>query len=218
MKRWLAHLTIASYLTVLAYGVVAHAVKYRVDAHPAMYYIVWDMFCGWSAYSSRTQIIGEGESGRFYKLAPGPWGEYHPYANLGRRHYDSWGKHHARIAMNNLRHTQHEPISRVIIVEESWAKKFNLPDQIWTMQYNEPKDKHVYYHVRSILRGDGYPLQRNVSWYSRQLSMNINDNPRLQADQRRGQPVFQMRRQGRMGHGYAQGQPYRRSFGTPSAH
>ena len=63
MKRWFTSLGIAAYLTALAVGFVSHAVDYGTDCHPIMYFLVWDMFCGWSAYEGRLHLIGEGESG-----------------------------------------------------------------------------------------------------------------------------------------------------------
>jgi hypothetical protein len=58
MKRWITHLTIAAYLGVLTWGVVSHALGYKTGMHPGMYFIVWDMFCGWSAYEVRYHLVG----------------------------------------------------------------------------------------------------------------------------------------------------------------
>ncbi|GAF86661.1 unnamed protein product, partial [marine sediment metagenome] len=74
MKRWLTHLLIVTYLGTLFAGVACHALELGVQSHPGMYMIVWDMFCGWSSYAGRIEVIGEGESGKYYQLAPGPWG------------------------------------------------------------------------------------------------------------------------------------------------
>ncbi len=41
MKRWLAVATIVTYLGVLCFGVVSHALGFRQASHPGMYYIVW---------------------------------------------------------------------------------------------------------------------------------------------------------------------------------
>ncbi len=192
LKRGTAGLTIVCYLAVLFYGVACHAVSYNVNSHPFMYFIVWDMFCGWSAYTSRTQIIGEGESGKFYRIAPGPWGEFHPYADLPRRHYDPFGKHLPRMVRNSLKQTQHEPLTQIYVIEESWAKKYNLPDKIWSRRFDEPKNKNVYYHLRGILSPDGTPTHWNPSWIERQIAMNIEDNPRLLADMHRGRVFYHL--------------------------
>lgn len=190
MKRWLIHATIAAYLASLAFGIFAYAVKFHQGSHPVMYFIVWDMFCGWSAYSQRVQIIGEGESGKYYELAPGPWGEYHPYASIGRRHYDSFGNHFNRLARNVLQHTDHEPMARIFVVEENWAKKYNLPDHIWNRRFDEPKDPHIYYHVRAIWDGNCRTVANYANWLGIQTSMCVNDNPRLIDDSRKGRPFF----------------------------
>ena len=62
LKRGLSYLTITSYVGILLFGIFCHTFSFRTGSHPGMYYIVWDMFCGWSAYSIRTHIIGEGIS------------------------------------------------------------------------------------------------------------------------------------------------------------
>lgn len=190
MKRWLTHLAIVAYLGTLFCGVAAHAVGYKVGAHPGMYFIVWDMFCGWSSYESRNIIVGQGESGNFYQLAPPPWGEYHPYASLGRHHYDAFGNHAVDIARNTLAHTQHEPMVRLYVVEESWSKKFNLPEHLWNKRFDEPKDFHAYYHVRSIWTPEGAAIERNMAWISWQETMCVTDNPRLRMESKRGQPFY----------------------------
>lgn len=193
MKRCLAICTIVSYLGVLSWGVAAHALNFHVADHPGMYFIVWDMFCGWNAYEDRTHIIGEGESGRFYELAPGPWGEIKPFGDLQRHHYDPFVNHSASIARNVLRHTSHEPMQRIYVIEETWAKKFNLPDEIWAERYREEKDPHSYFHLRKVLTGDGMLVSSSSSWFDFQTQASVGDNPRLWADARRGKPFFDLK-------------------------
>ncbi len=193
MKKWLIQSFIGLYLLALSWGIVSHAVSFGTGAHPAMYYIVWDMFCGWTSYSSRNIIIGQGESGKYYELSPGPWGEVQPFGKLGRRHYDVSGAHTPKLALNVLRHTQHEPITRIFVIEECWAKKYNLPDHLWEKQYEEPKDIKKYYQVRHIFTPDGSMVKSYPNWLSLQYSYSVADNPRLMADQRRGQPFFVMK-------------------------
>jgi hypothetical protein len=198
MKRWIASAFIASYLFALSIGVFCHAVNYKSGAHPAMYFVVWDMFCGWAAHSTRMHVLAEGESGTVYEVAPGPWGEYKPFGSLGRRHYDSLALSSANLAMNCLRHTQHEPIARIFIVEENWPKKFNLPDSVWKKHFDEPKEKHSYYQTRYVLSAQGMVLQARPNWFSKQVELSIGDNPRLQSDIRRGKSFFTVSPQQRL--------------------
>ena len=120
MKRIVAVSTITGYLAVLLVGLCAHALNYKASSHPGMYFLVWDMFCGWSAYEDRTHIIGQGESGRFYELAPGPWGDYQPFGDPGRQNYDPFANHSVTLAMNTLRYSEHEPMHRIYVVQETW--------------------------------------------------------------------------------------------------
>jgi hypothetical protein len=153
-----------------------------------MYFVVWDMFCGWAAYSTRNQVIVEGESGQFYEVLPPPWGEIQPYGSLGRRHYDPYQTFCMSMAQNVLKHTDHEPITRIFVLEEAWAKKFNLPDRLWEARYEEPKSPHRYRHVRYVFSSDGIPLQTNNNWLSFQSNLMMAKNPRLQADFRKSRP------------------------------
>ena len=192
MKQKLAAGIIVCYLGTLAFGVVSHALQYRQSSHPGMYFIVWDMFCGWAGYETRLHIIGEGESGQYYELAPGPWKEIRPYGDLARHHYDSYASHTFSIAENTLRHTDHEPMQRIFVVEENWAKKFNLPDELWTERYPDEKNAHSYYHLRQAYDLDGKLLTSQASWFDYQANLSLNDNPRLAQDSRRAKPFFQV--------------------------
>ena len=190
LKRWCSHFTIAAYLGVLTFGLFAHAFYFQVASHPSMYFIVWDMFCGWNAYSLRTHLIGEGESGQFYVLGPGPWGDFHPYGNIGRQHYDSGQGNAIRIAFNTLKQTAHEPIRRVYFVEESWPKKYNLPDHIWRELHDEPKDRKSYFHLRHVYDGEGNLLSASPRWLALQRQSILAENPRLVADSRKDKPFI----------------------------
>ena len=164
VTRWAAVAFAIVYLGVLGHGLTCHALQYRVNAHPLMYFTVWDMFCGWSGWSFRTHVIAEGESGQFYDLTSTPWDEYHPYSDLGRHHYDSFGNHAGQIGMNCLRQTVHEPILQMFVVEETWSKKFNLPDRLWEQVHDEPRQSHHYFHINSVYHPDGTPLSRNPTF------------------------------------------------------
>lgn len=192
MKRWATHLFIASYLSVLGFGFAAHALSFLKTAHPAMYFIVWDMFCGWSSYEIRFHVIGEGDSGRFYSLAPGPWGEFIPYGSAQRHDYDVYGNYGYRVASNTLAQTEHEPIRRIMLVEEAWSKKYNLGADLWAERYGVPKPEshRSYYHVRRTWNADGETLGQTGTLLNAELETFVLDNPKLRADMQRGQTYY----------------------------
>lgn len=190
MKRLLAIGFIVGYLGVLNYGLICHVLNFRVGDHPLMYFIVWDMFCGWTAYDSRTHIIAEGESQKLYELTPPPWGELHPWGDLGRQHYDAFNNHTGRMGLNTLRHTRHEPITRLFVVEESWAKKYNIPEVAWQARYDEPREIQKYYRVRTVLMPDGMVVQNYTAWTEYQAALMLADNPRLQREATKSRPMF----------------------------
>lgn len=184
MKKWLATAFICCYLGALTVGFLAHTFTFGVGSHPAMYFIVWDMFCGWSAHSSEMHLIAEGESGDFYRLTPAPWGDFVPFATGPRQDYDSHNMFTGKIAANILRHTSHEEMLRILVVEKSWPKKFNVPDNVWAQNYAEPKDVHFYYRVRAEVTPDGTTTGVRNSWLESQVARVMTDNPRLRQDAR----------------------------------
>lgn len=190
MKRWLSYLCISTYLGALLFGCVSHAFDVLPNCHPIMYFLVWDMFCGWAGYEGRMQVIGEGESGKFYELAPAPWGEYHPYGYLGRQHYDPECRQGERIGHMCLRHTQHEPMVRMFVVEQEYPKRFNLPDAQYEAYYGKPKDNYTYCHTRFVVTPHGEILSSQPTWFLYQYHLALRDNPRLMSDARRSQPFL----------------------------
>lgn len=190
MKRWITHATIAGYLGVLVMGLVSHAIMYRSHCHPLMYLVVWDMYCGWSAFESRYHVLGETYGGEHYELLPAPWGEFHPYQGPARRHYDTRALFLPRMAELVLEHTEHEPIRRLIVVEEAWSKKYNLPDALWAARHREPKDRYSYYHVRCVKSLDTDAVTRRSEWVAALANQAIMDNPRLLSDVMKGHTFF----------------------------
>lgn len=192
MKRWATHLFIASYLGLLGFGLSSHALTFLKSAHVGMYFIVWDMYCGWSAFENRTHVIGEGDSGQYYELSPGPWGGLQPFSSADRKDYDIHAFHGYSLAANTLAQTEHEPIRRIYVVEESWSKKYNLPPALWKLRYQseKPEDHRSYYHVRKIYNSSGEILQQSNDWLNTQFELAVLDNPRLRTNMRKGHTFY----------------------------
>jgi hypothetical protein len=179
MPRWVVTTFITCYLSAMGWGIVSHTFKIWNTTHPGMYFLVWDMFCGWSSHEIRFHLVAEGESGEYYDLAPAPWGAFEPFSGLARHHYDSLGNGLYRMANNTLRHTDHEPIRRILIFEETWSKKYNVPDYLWTHRFEEPKDPHRYYWQFLEYTPEGQIVRANPNFLSYHYSQAISDNPRL---------------------------------------
>jgi len=190
MKRWITSLGIGAYLMALTVGFVSHALDVGTACHPIMYFLIWDMFCGWSGYEGRMQLIGEGETGKFYELAPGPWGEFHPYGFIDRHHYDPNHTNGFVLANNVLKHTKHEPMVRLFVVEEEYPKKFNIPAAQFEAYYGKPRERHPYYHLRFILTPAGEVMSQQPGWHAVQYNMSMGDNPRLMADAYHNRPFI----------------------------
>lgn len=181
---------ILGYLGALGYGLFCHAVTFKTDSHPAMYFLVWDMYCGWSAYETRQHVIAEGESGAFYSLTQPPWGSITPYGAHERQTHDYAGTFVIGMARNTLRQTRHEPMTRMFLVEEAWPRKFNLPDELWNRRFPEAKDPCSYYQVRRVTSPDGTVLQDRPTWLARIAHDCLMDNPRLRRDVSGGRQFY----------------------------
>lgn len=185
MKRYVAIAFIVLYLGVLCYGLAAHMLVYNVVANPGMYFIVWDMYCGWAAYETRLHLVAEGESGNLYELEP-PWGSFHPFGSIDRRNYDVNVVHLGQLGRNILEHTEHEPIQRVFVVEEAWSKKYNLPPELWQQFYDEPFEPVSYFRRRALFTPDGVCLERYLDISGHLAQQAVTSNPRLRSAISRG--------------------------------
>ncbi len=180
MRRWMATGVIGTYLLLLAFGLFSHTLGYKSSDHVGMYFWVWDMYCGWCGYEIRHHVIAEGASGQYYQITPPPWGEFVPFGSAERHHYDGAASFTGVMASHILEHTEHEPIVEVILVEEAWSKKYNLPDTIYLNRYEEPKVKRSYFRPRMLLSADGTIRERYYDWTGCLSYLAIADNPRLQ--------------------------------------
>ncbi len=189
MRRWITNLIIAGYIGTLCYGLLVHALKVDTHRYLANYFVVWDMYGGWNTFAKRSLLVAEGESGQYYDVTP-PWGNYYPYGSVERQDYDSWGFYSGQVAANTLKQTQHEPIVRVMLVEQIWSKKYNLPDHLWKQRFDESKDPRMYYYLRSIFDADGVVTTRHYDWESNLSYYSVIDNPALRNTMARSRPMI----------------------------
>ncbi len=190
MKRWFSSLFIGLYLTAMSLGIASQTMNFGSTFHPVMYFFVWDMFCGWSSHEIRYHVVGEGESGTYYELTPGPWKQFMPYGDLARAHYDVLGNAQRSMALNALKRTDHEPMRRIVMIEEVWPKHYNMSDQAWAARFDEPKDPLAYYWQRSEMAEDGTVLGHVPEYLSYLRMKSVSDNPRLIDDLHRGRDHF----------------------------
>lgn len=202
MRRWCVGIFITSYLTALTVGILSQTLRVGMAAHPVMYFIVWDMYCGWAAYNSKYRAVAEGVSGTCYDLEPPPWGTFKPYNTLDRFQYSTATGWMAKTAAHTVAHTQHEPIARIFVIEESWAKQFDLPEYVWKARYNIPKNKYTYSTIRVELDGTGQVVKAYNNWVDVQRQMMVGDNPRLQQIMRNTRSFWMVDEQGAEGNRY----------------
>ncbi|MEZ6062662.1 MAG: hypothetical protein R3C19_20145 [Planctomycetaceae bacterium] len=182
-------LFITCYLGWLSWGIVAHALKVGICGNPMSYYVVWDMFCGWSAYDDRTHIIAQGASGQYYRVTE-PWGAFQPFGHTDRIHYDVNNALLPKQIANILKYTAHEPIDRVIVTEEIWPKQYNMPPRLWDHYYQQPPDRVPYYHVRAVFTETGQQISAFPNWMTQQALNSVADNPRLRNEIQQAQSTY----------------------------
>lgn len=177
-KKWCVCLLMFCYIGFLSWGTLAHAFKVGTDGNTISYWAVWDMFCGWSAWDSRTHIVAKGASGTYYEVKE-PWGEFQPFGHLARIHYDHTNHLLPKHIRNILSRTEHEEITQVYVVEEVWPKQYNMPPRLYDFYFDRENDKQSYFNVRAVCRDDGSAVAVYPTWDSKQRLSHIYDNPRL---------------------------------------
>ncbi len=220
MRRWIVGTFIATYISALGLGLGCLAIRTGIHMHPAMYFVVWDMYCGWSAYNHRYRAIAEGVSGTYYDLNPAPWGTFRPYDRLDRMQYLLANAKQAAAAQLVAERTEHEPLARMFIIEESWAKQFDLPEYIWKAHNAIPRVPHTYTKLCVEMAGNGEILKMHTNWLDFQHHVMLSDNPRLQQDMRTTRPFWIVDEQQGSGNRYFQQNREQDSisaFSTPAA-
>ncbi|MCA9034371.1 MAG: hypothetical protein KDA91_04525 [Planctomycetaceae bacterium] len=180
---------IAVYIGCLCLGILAHTMKVGLQGNTISYFFVWDMFCGWEAYDNRTRVVAEDVHGNFYDVRP-PWGEFYPFGETPRVHYDVSNSLVPKYIDNVLSHTAHEEIDRVFVIQEIWPKQFNLPDDLWASYFEEPRDHMSYFNLRAICTEKGTVLNSYPDWFVAQTLNSVADNPRLQMAANRARPMY----------------------------
>ncbi len=95
-----------------------------------------------------------------------------------------------RMGAVTLKYTDHEPMVKMYVVEEIWAKKYDLPDAIWNRRYDEAKDPYSYFRVRGEYTPDGQLMARYVPWAHYQQLVGLSKNPRLYAESQKSRSMF----------------------------
>jgi hypothetical protein len=192
MKRYLACCFISCYLLTLSWGLVAHSFKMGALCHPLMYFIVWDMFCGWQAYDYNQYYIAEAIDGNYYQVDPAPWGSFKPYSDFNRNQYDYRCFFTAPMVKHVLEKTAHPPINRVLVIEEFWNKKYNIPDPIYRYAYGREKDQKKYFSLRATLDHEGNYLTRNLDFENSLAYQQFIENPRMKQLMHQGKPFYEV--------------------------
>lgn len=193
-KRLLTNALIVAYLAALGVGLALHALNLPGKASAAGYFVVWDMFCGWTGYETRVRYIGEGVSGQHYDLLAADSRSPRLHGSIHRAHYDFSGRHTPAIAACVAARTGHEPLARIYVVEENWSKHYNLSPRLFEQTYGRPHGEFpVHRHFRGLLAADGYVLQTQASWLAVQRQEAMLANPKLMTEVQRGRDVFTAR-------------------------
>ena len=188
-RRWISGAFITCYLLALCWGIGAHALKVGLLGNSFSYFFVWDMFCGWQAYDSRTHVIAEDADGNYYNVRE-PWGAFTPFGNVDRINYDVSNHLISRHIKHVLDHSDHPPLDRVYVVQEVWPKQFNAPDHLWSRFFHEPKEKVSYFNLRAISSQDGRAIESYPDWFNTQTLQAISDNPRLRQQAQQATPYY----------------------------
>lgn len=189
MRRWLATGFIAIYLTALLYGLAAQTLGFQVRSHVGMYFLVWDMFCGWDSFDCRPHLVAEGVSGTHYELTA-PWMQPTFAFENRRLKNDTLAAHAGRLAAHALDRTEHEPIARVILVEEARSKKYNVPGWLWSRRFAEPQSPVSHFYLRAVFEPTGENVVRHYAWKDHIVWRALSRDPSVLRAARRSTPYY----------------------------
>jgi len=134
---------------------------------PLAYFFTWDMFPGYGCVSQRRMALGKTHSGEFVKLYPTFGQQFRrgvqrlpvlPAAidpdDLGgysRADLDRSGLRFRQLVDHELLQAepqlQNDPVEHVYLLETYWAKRLNLPDDLYLSWSGSPKPEGRYWRV-----------------------------------------------------------------------
>ncbi|MEZ6123238.1 MAG: hypothetical protein R3C49_08705 [Planctomycetaceae bacterium] len=86
--------------------------------------------------------------------AAGTLGRVHPFGHVARIHYDNTNLLLPRHIDSVLKHTDHEQVDRVFVIEEVWPKQYNLPPSLYAHYFGRKRSPELL-HVRAICTDNG---------------------------------------------------------------
>lgn len=173
MRRAAVILVCVTYVAIsLAFG-VRHLLG-DSSSHPTAYFFTWDMFPGYATESSRRSMLGATESGRHVRLLPAAnhhfrWGIHGNVQRIDvdRRPRNSLPQLTVQKDAYNKQHPE-DPIINVVIADQYWPAKFNLPDDIYESHYGQPNPHRKYWRiVESVPVDDARPSLNHSTLNSR---------------------------------------------------
>lgn len=143
-----------AYLSVNGWFMTRHMIGDSQSVNAA-YFFTWDMFPGYVTENTRRRIVGVTKEGRYLQLFP----EEEDYrtgidGQVSRLDWIFLNKHldvlreklEERVAAFN--NGNDDPIVRVVLVEEFWPTKFNLPDDLYREAYGVEHPHRRYWRTR----------------------------------------------------------------------
>lgn len=143
-----------AYLSVNGWFMTRHMIGDSQSVNAA-YFFTWDMFPGYVTENTRRRLVGITKEGRYLQLFP----EEDDYrtgidGKVSRLDWIFLNKHldvlreklEPRIAALNA--DNDDPIVRVVLVEEFWPTKFNLPDDLYREAYGVEHPHRRYWRTR----------------------------------------------------------------------
>jgi hypothetical protein len=156
----------AAYLLTTAWFTLRHVLGDSLS-HPVAYFFTWDMFPGYVTESSRRMVVGHTQDERFVKLLPSEshrfrWGINNEVSRLDvdRNAKNLEWAIEQSVGEYNDAHSK-SPIKSVLIVEQYWPSRFNLPDDLHREHYGEPNPHRRYWRFLEVSVGQAFQPDPN---------------------------------------------------------
>jgi|GEM_PF-1897781 len=157
--RWIGRAGVLLFCTAYLFATAWFGVRHVLGdslSHPGAYFFTWDMFPGYVTETSRRMVVGHTWDGRFVKLLPENshrfrWGIHNDVSrvdidrnprNLERAIERSVGEYNRAHAKS--------PIESVLVVEQYWPSRFNLPDDLYRQSYGEANPRRRYWRFIDV--------------------------------------------------------------------
>ncbi len=158
---------VIGYIAVSVYFAVHHMMGDPLS-HSSAYFFTWNMFPGYTTETSRRMVVGVTAEGRYIQILPAAnhhfrWGINNEVARIDvDRRLENLKPEIEKSLRRFLAEHPDDPVMLLLIVEQYWPSKYNLPDDLYEATFGKPNLHPRYWRVLNggefAVGNDGRPV------------------------------------------------------------